>query len=43
LEANPLTDIRNTAKIAAVVLNGRYLDRSDLDRLLGAAEAAANR
>ncbi|HEX8359048.1 MAG TPA: amidohydrolase family protein [Longimicrobium sp.] len=34
LDANPLEDIRNTQKIRAVVLNGRYLDRAALDRLL---------
>jgi imidazolonepropionase-like amidohydrolase len=43
LEANPLEDIRNTQRISAVVLNGRYLDRRALDRLLAEAEAAANR
>jgi hypothetical protein len=43
LEANPLTDIRNTRKIAAVVLNGRYFDRRALDHLLSAGEAAAKR
>jgi hypothetical protein len=43
LDANPLSDIRNTRKIAAVVLNGRYLDRSALDLLLSVAEAAARR
>jgi hypothetical protein len=43
LEGNPLTDISNTRKIAAVVLNGQYLDRSALDRLLSIAEAAATR
>jgi cytosine/adenosine deaminase-related metal-dependent hydrolase len=37
LEADPLTDIRNTTKIRAVVLNGRLLLRSDLDSLLEAA------
>lgn len=41
LEANPLDDIRNTRKIAGVVLQGRYLSRGDLDELLGQAEAAA--
>lgn len=34
LDANPLDDIRNTQTIAAVVLNGRYLSRRDLDRIL---------
>jgi hypothetical protein len=43
LDANPLDDIRNTEKIGAVVLNGRYMDRSALDQLLRAAEEAANR
>jgi imidazolonepropionase-like amidohydrolase len=37
LDADPLTDIRNTTKIRAVVLNGRLLLRSDLDSLLQAA------
>jgi len=40
LDANPLEDIHNTQKIRAVVLNGRYLDRAALDKLL--AEAAVN-
>ena len=44
LAGNPLTDIGNTQKITAVVLNGRYLDRGALDHLLnGAAEAAAKK
>ena len=43
LDANPLNDIRNTRKIAAVVLNGRYIERSALDQLLSSAEEAANR
>jgi imidazolonepropionase-like amidohydrolase len=34
LDADPLQDIRNTRKIAAVVLNGRMLTRADLDALL---------
>jgi imidazolonepropionase-like amidohydrolase len=42
LDANPLEDIGNTQRIAAVVLNGRYLDRQALDGLLTAAERAAN-
>jgi amidohydrolase family protein len=40
LDANPLKDIHNTQKIRAVVLNGRYLDRAVLDKML--AEAATN-
>jgi hypothetical protein len=35
LDANPLDDIKNTRKIAAVVLNGRLLDRAELDQILG--------
>jgi imidazolonepropionase-like amidohydrolase len=41
LDANPLDDIRNTQKIAAVIVNGRYLSRADLDKLLEGVEAAA--
>ena len=41
LDANPLTDIRNTQKLNAVVLNGRYYDRAALDNLLAAAERGA--
>ena len=41
LDANPLDDIRNTQKIAGVITNGRYLSRSDLDKMLSSAENAA--
>jgi imidazolonepropionase-like amidohydrolase len=41
LDANPLDDIANTRKIRAVVLAGRYLDRSELDRMLKGVEHAA--
>lgn len=34
LEADPLKDIRNTTRIRAVVVDGKLLDRSELDRLL---------
>jgi hypothetical protein len=40
LEANPLDDIRNTKRINAVVVNGRYLPRETLERML--REAADN-
>ncbi len=40
LEANPLEDIANTRRIAAVVLDGVYLARADLDALLEQAAAA---
>jgi imidazolonepropionase-like amidohydrolase len=42
LDANPLDDIRNTQKIAAVFVNGRYLSRAELDKMLAGVEAAAN-
>ena len=41
LDANPLEDIRNTQKVAGVVVNGRYLSRSDLDKMLAGVEKAA--
>jgi imidazolonepropionase-like amidohydrolase len=34
LEADPLTDIRNTRRIAAVVANGRLFDAAGLDAIL---------
>jgi cytosine/adenosine deaminase-related metal-dependent hydrolase len=34
LDANPLADITNTQKIAAVVANGRLFRREELDKLL---------
>ena len=34
LDADPLADIHNTQKIAAVVLRGKYYSRQDLDALL---------
>ncbi|MCU0633754.1 MAG: amidohydrolase family protein [Gemmatimonadaceae bacterium] len=43
LEANPLEDIAHTKRIAAVVLNGRYLSRAELDRLLDRAAAIVRR
>src|SRR6266849_3274810 len=43
LAANPLEDIVNTQKIVAVILNGRYLRRADLDKMLNRMETAARR
>lgn len=43
LDANPLEDIKNTQKIAAVVVNGRYLSKSELEKLLAQVEAFAKR
>jgi len=34
LDANPLEDIRNTQKIRGVVLRGKFLDRTMLDKML---------
>ena len=42
LDADPLKDIHNTTRISGVFLNGRFLDRAALDKLLKEAEAAAN-
>ena len=39
LDANPLDDITNTRRIAAVVLRGRLFQRQDLDALLRATAA----
>jgi imidazolonepropionase-like amidohydrolase len=43
LNANPLEDIANTQKIAAVIVNGRYFSGKDLEKMLAAVEAAARR
>jgi imidazolonepropionase-like amidohydrolase len=41
LDASPLESIANTQRIAAVIREGKYLDRGDLDKLLGGAKSAA--
>ena len=41
LDANPLEDIRNTRRIAAVVANGRYLSREKLDGILSGVQTYA--
>jgi hypothetical protein len=38
LTANPLEDIRNTSRIEAVVIGGRWLDQEERERMI--AEAA---
>ena len=38
LEANPLQDIANVAKIAGVMVNGRWLSRSEIDARLAEIE-----
>src|SRR5712692_6387518 len=43
LSANPLEDIANTQKIAAVIVNGQYYRRADLEKMLGRLETAARR
>jgi hypothetical protein len=43
LDANPLEDIHNTTKIAAVVFDGRYYPREALAQMLAAAEKLASR
>jgi imidazolonepropionase-like amidohydrolase len=43
LHANPLTDIENTRRIAAVLVRGRLFQREDLDVLLAAVAAAPDR
>jgi tetratricopeptide (TPR) repeat protein len=42
LEANPLEDIGNTRKIAAVVVNGKYYPKPALDEMLTKIETIAN-
>lgn len=41
LDANPLENIGNTQKIAAVIANGRYFSRAALDKMLAGVEEAA--
>jgi imidazolonepropionase-like amidohydrolase len=43
LDANPLEDIRNTQKVAAVILNGRYFSKADLQKLLQHVEESAKK
>jgi tetratricopeptide (TPR) repeat protein len=43
LEADPLTDIRNTQKITGVAFGGRYFPRSSLDHMLADMEALARK
>ena len=42
LDADPLVEIGNTRKIAAVILGGKFLARDDLDHMLSRARAAAD-
>jgi imidazolonepropionase-like amidohydrolase len=43
LDANPLQDIHNTQKISGVILNGTYLSRADLQKILQRAEESAKK
>lgn len=43
LEANPLADINNTRKIAAVVLGGKLILKPELKEMLDGLEARANK
>src|SRR5581483_3270662 len=40
LDPDPLSDMRNTRRISTVVVNGRYLPKESLQKLLADAEAA---
>lgn len=42
LDANPLVEISNTQKIAAVMLAGKLITKPELDQLLSEAQAEAN-
>jgi imidazolonepropionase-like amidohydrolase len=41
LDADPVSDIRNIAKISEVLVGGKQFDRAALDQMLRSAEAAA--
>jgi hypothetical protein len=43
LDASPLEDIRNTRKIFAVIVGGKYYSREDLDLMLAGVERAAEK
>ena len=43
LTANPLVDITNTQKISSVIVNGRYFQRGELDKMLAQVAADARR
>jgi len=43
LDANPLSDIRNTRRISTVIANGRVFDRAQLNDLLHHVESTLKR
>jgi imidazolonepropionase-like amidohydrolase len=42
LDENPLTDIRNTTRIAGVMVEGKYHSRAELDHVLATVAAGAS-
>ncbi|HEV8558386.1 MAG TPA: amidohydrolase family protein [Actinophytocola sp.] len=43
VDGNPLTDIRNTRRIHAIVANGRFINRAERERMLAEVVAEAKR
>ena len=43
LDADPLENIANTKKISAVIINGKYLPKDSLQKMLADVEAIANK
>jgi adenine deaminase len=43
LDANPLEDIANTQKIAAVIVNGKYFSCNELQKMLQKVEGSAKK
>ena len=43
LDANPLEDVNNTRRIAAVVVGGRYIPKVELERITDEVKSRANR
>jgi imidazolonepropionase-like amidohydrolase len=43
LDANPLEDIHNTQRVTAVILNGRFYSKSDLQKMLQRVEESAKK
>ena len=43
LEANPLEDIRNTQKISGVMVNGKFFNKAELQKMLQHVEEAAKK
>jgi len=41
LDADPLADIHNTSRIAGVIVNGRFIDSAERERLLNDAAGAS--